>query len=93
VAREFTATADTQFGGAASPFREARLVAIILGAVTMWGRQVLPVSMANALLRGVRSPLVQVCGDFARTRWAYAAALRPTVVIVRSCRGEIAGFV
>jgi hypothetical protein len=38
VAREFTADADTQFGGAANPFREARLVAIILGAVMMWGR-------------------------------------------------------
>ena len=93
VAREFTAAADTQFGGAASAFREAHLVAIILDAVTIWGRQLLPVSMANALLRGVKPLLVQVCGDFAGTIRAYAAALRPTVVIVRNCGGEIAGFV
>jgi hypothetical protein len=49
--------------------------------------------MANALLRGVTPLLVQVCGDFAGTIWAYAAALRPTVVIARNCRGEIAGFI
>jgi hypothetical protein len=42
VAREFTAAADTQFGGAASAFRVAHLVAIILDAVTTWGRQLLP---------------------------------------------------
>jgi hypothetical protein len=40
--------------------------------------------MAIAPLRGVKSLLVQVCGDFARTLWAYAAALRATVVIVAS---------
>jgi hypothetical protein len=54
VAREFTAAADTQFGGAANPFREARLDAIILDAVTIWGHQLLPVSMANALVQGVK---------------------------------------
>jgi hypothetical protein len=43
--------------------------------------------MASALLRGVISLLVQVCGDFAGTLWACAAALRATVVIVRSCAG------
>jgi hypothetical protein len=86
VAREFTAAADTQVGGAANPFREVRLVAIVLDD---WGRQLLPVSMANALLRGVRPLLVQVCGDVAATPWAYAAPLRATVVIVRSCGGFV----
>jgi hypothetical protein len=88
VAREFAAAAGTQLGGAASPFREARLVAIILDAVTMWDVSS-SLSMANALLRGVRSVLVQVYGDV----WAYAAALRPTVVIVRSCGCEITDLV
>jgi hypothetical protein len=91
VAREVTAAAGTQFGGAANPFREAGLVAITLDAVTIWGRQLLPVSVTNALLIGIKPLLVQVCGDFAGTLWGYAAALRPTVVIVRSCGGEIAG--
>jgi hypothetical protein len=76
VAREFTAAADTQFGGAANPFREAGLVAIILDAVTIWVRQLLPVSVANALLRGVKPLLVQVCGDFAGTIWL-GSGLRP----------------
>jgi hypothetical protein len=34
--------------------------------------------MANALLRGARPLLVQVCGEFAGTLWACAAALRAT---------------
>jgi hypothetical protein len=48
--------------------------------------------MAKALLRGLRPLLIQVCGDFAGTLWAYAAALRRWM-FVRSCGGEIAGFV
>jgi hypothetical protein len=84
---------DARGDSAANPLRETPLVAIILGAVTTWGRQLLPVSMANALLRRVEPLLVQVSGEFAGTLWAYAAALRATLVIVGRCGGEIAGFV
>jgi hypothetical protein len=55
VAREFAAAANTQLSRAPSPFREARLVAIILDPVTIWGRQLIQVSTANALLRGVKT--------------------------------------
>jgi hypothetical protein len=49
--------------------------------------------MANALLRGVKLLLVQACCDLAGTPWAYAAALRATVVFIMRCAGGIAGFV
>jgi hypothetical protein len=64
VATKFTAVAVKQFGGAANPFGS---VTIMPDAVTIWQSQLIPVSMANALVRDVEPLMAQVCGDFAGT--------------------------
>jgi hypothetical protein len=46
-------TADTRFDPTGEPFCEARLVAIVLDVVAIWGRELLPISMARPLLCGV----------------------------------------
>jgi hypothetical protein len=74
VTEPVTAGRDTRFDGAVSPFHNARLVAIILDAVLIWGRQPLPVPRANTLQRGVKPLLVPLCCDAAGTLRRYRTA-------------------
>jgi hypothetical protein len=90
VVREFTASADTQFGGASGPFREARLVAIILDDM---GTSAPPCLHGERTGAGRQTPacsgLRQFRGNTAAVRGCAASHGGDR----RALRGQIAGFV
>jgi hypothetical protein len=93
VTRAFRDAAHERSEGASHPFRKMQVIGVFLDAVTVFGRQVLAITIMNALLRDTAPLLVQICGNFAGTSRAYGQALRGTLEIVSKWNVEIAGFV